>query len=63
VATDGGFEPHEAIMSSWLQVYGARIVSSIRVFSREKREVLHRPEEFSKVRQLVNEILMAIREI
>jgi len=53
VATDSGFEPHEAVMASWLRVYGAQIVGSIRVLSREKGEVLQRPEELGKVRQLI----------
>ena len=57
VATDGGFEPHEAVMSSWLRVYGAKIVGSIRVLSCEKGEVLRRPEEFAKLRGLVEAIV------
>ena len=56
VATDGGFEPHEAVMSSWLRIYGAEIVGSIRVLSCEKGEVLQRPGEYSKVGQLARTI-------
>ncbi|MDP6779531.1 MAG: flavodoxin family protein [Candidatus Latescibacteria bacterium] len=56
VATDGGFDPHEAVMRSWLQIYGAAVEASIRVFSCEKGEVLERPDEFAKVRQLVDAI-------
>ncbi|MBM4037149.1 MAG: flavodoxin family protein [Planctomycetes bacterium] len=58
VATESGFEPHEAVMASWLRVYGARILGSIRVLSCEKGEVLQRPEEFSKVRQLVDSLVL-----
>ena len=57
VATDGGFEPHEAVMRSWLQIYGATVDASIRVFSCEKGEVLERPDEFVKVRELVDAIV------
>lgn len=59
VATDSGFEPHEAVMASWLRVYGAEVVGGIRVLSCEKGEVLHRPEEFAKVRQLVDGIVLS----
>jgi multimeric flavodoxin WrbA len=57
VATDGGFEPHETVMGSWLRVYGAEIAGSIRVFSCEKGEVLRRPEEFAKLRRLVEAVV------
>ncbi len=56
VATDGGFEPHEAVMRSWLGIYGATVDATIRVFSCEKGEVLERPDEFAKVRDLVDTI-------
>ena len=57
VATDSGFEPHEAVMASWLRVYGAEVLGSIRILSCEKGEVLRRPEEFGKVRQLVDRLV------
>jgi multimeric flavodoxin WrbA len=60
VATDGGFEPHEAVMASWLRVYGAEILGSIRVLSREKGEVLERPGEIAKVEGLVETALARI---
>ena len=56
VATDSGFEPHEAVMASWLRVYGAEIVGTLRILSCEKGEVLRRPEEFGKVSQLVDRL-------
>ena len=58
VATDSGFEPHEAVMASWLRVYGAEVAGSIRVLACEKGEVLQRPDEFGKVRQLVDRLSM-----
>jgi multimeric flavodoxin WrbA len=58
VATDSGFEPHEAVMASWLGVYGAEVLGTIRVLSCEKAEVLQRPAEFGKVRQLVESLIL-----
>lgn len=57
VATDSGFESHEAILRSWLEVYGAEILGAARVFSCEKGEVLGRPAELAKVRRLVGAAL------
>jgi len=54
VAADSGFEPHEAVMESWLRIYGAGIAGSARVFAREKGEVLRRPEAFQAVQRLVD---------
>ena len=48
VATEGGFEPHEKILS-WMTVYGAEIVGKTRIYAREKGEVLQRPSEIGKV--------------
>ncbi len=55
-ATDSGFETHEAIMQSWFEIYGGEVIGAVRVFSCEKGEVLDRPEEFSKVRKLVDSL-------
>lgn len=54
VATESGFEPHEAVMASWLRVYGAQVVGAVRVLSCEKGEILERPDELAKVRRLVD---------
>jgi multimeric flavodoxin WrbA len=48
VATEGGFEPHEKILS-WVRIYGAEIIGKTRIYAREKGEVLQRPSEISKV--------------
>lgn len=48
VATASGFESHEDILS-WMRVYGAEIVDKIRIYAREKGEVLRRPREIAKV--------------
>ncbi len=56
VGADSGFEPHEAVMESWLRVYGAQICGKARVFAREKGEVLRQAEAFESVRRLVDEL-------
>ncbi len=58
VAADSGFESHEAVMGSWLRVYGAKVIGSLRVFAREKGEVLQRSEEFGKVRRLIDGLVL-----
>ncbi len=62
VGADSGFEPHEAVMESWLRIYGAEVAGRIRVFSREKGEVLQRPEEFAKVAAMVESICAGVVE-
>jgi multimeric flavodoxin WrbA len=62
VAADSGFEPHEAVMASWLLVYGAEVLASLRVLSCEKGEVLQRPSEMAKVRQLIDTLVPEVRE-
>lgn len=61
VAADSGFEPHEAVMASWLRVYGAEVIGSIRVLAREKGEVLQRPAELGKVGLLVDRLVPSTR--
>jgi len=56
VGADSGFEPHEAVMESWLRVYGAHVVAKARVFAREKGEVLEQPQAFESVRRLVEDL-------
>jgi len=56
VGADSGFEPHEAVMESWLRVYGAHVVGKARVFAREKGEVLEQPQAFESVRRLVEDL-------
>lgn len=58
VATDSGFESNEIVLDSWLLHYGAQILGTARVLSCEKGEVLQRPKEFAKVRQLVDSLAL-----
>ncbi|HID06932.1 MAG TPA: flavodoxin family protein [Armatimonadetes bacterium] len=60
IATASGFEPHEQVMASWLHCYGARIVSRVRLLACEKGELLQRPHEMAKLKQLVDDILSAL---
>ena len=39
-ADDGCWEPHEAVLSSWLRVYGAQLLPGVRILAREKGEAL-----------------------
>jgi len=55
VATSSGFEPHEKILS-WMKYYGAEIISKIRIYAREKGEVLQRPGEMAKVTEFAKKL-------
>lgn len=57
VAADGGFEPHEEVMASWLRTYGAKILGTARVLAREKGDLQTRPHEMAKVEELVKAIV------
>jgi multimeric flavodoxin WrbA len=61
VATEGGFETHEAILQAWIQAYGGVIVDKVRIYSREKGEVLSRPGEVKKLREFSNGLLRAMQ--
>jgi hypothetical protein len=61
VATSSGFEPHEDIMLSWLEYYGARLVAKERVLARNKGDILNRPPELEKARNAGRALLEAIR--
>jgi len=50
VAADSGFESHEEILS-WMRIYGAEIVGKVRIYAREKGEILQKPEEMAKLKR------------
>ena len=52
VAADSGFENNEEILESWLRAYSGEVVDKVRVLAREKGEILSRPNEVKKVREL-----------
>ena len=60
VATESGFETQEAILQGWLQSYGGTIIDRVRILSREKGEVLSRPNEVKKIREFAVKLLMGI---
>jgi len=60
VTTEGGFEPHEEVMTSWLRVYGAEVLAKARILACEKGEVLKRPGELRKVDLFVDEIVRKV---
>lgn len=59
VATEGGFETHEEILQAWLKSYGGVIVDKVRILSREKGEVLSRPNEIRKIKEFSVKLLRA----
>ncbi len=59
VAADGGFESHEKTLS-WMRVYDAEIIGKVRVYAREKGELLRKPEEIEKIEELVDILLRKI---
>ncbi len=61
VAASSGFEPHEDIMLSWLEYYGARPVARERVLARNKGDILKKPSELEKARNAGRALLRAIR--
>ncbi len=60
VATSSGFEPHEDIMLSWIEYYGANMVDKERIYAREKGDILKRPAELEKARKAGRQLLGAI---
>ncbi|KPK83835.1 MAG: hypothetical protein AMJ81_07200 [Phycisphaerae bacterium SM23_33] len=53
VATASGFEPHEAILSAWLEHYGARIIGKVRLLACEKDDLLTNPSQLRKLDEFV----------
>lgn len=51
VATASGFEPHEDVMRSWIEYYGARMIEGVRIYAREKGDLPKRAGELMKARQ------------
>jgi len=60
VATASGFEPHESIMTCWLDHYGARLVCKKRIYAREKGDLPKRPGELEKARSAARDLVAAI---
>jgi len=63
VATESGFETHETILQGWLQSYGGTIIDKVRILSREKGEVLSRPNEIEKIREFATKLLTGIQSV
>ena len=54
VSAGGGFTSHEHAMESWIRYYGMDIVGKIRIYAREKGEVLDKPTQLEKVNALAD---------
>ena len=48
VATASGFEPHEDVMLSWIEYYGANLVDRTRIYARDKGDLPRRAGELAK---------------
>jgi len=59
VATLSGFESHESTCASWLTMYGARVVSKVRVLACEAGDFAQREAEIEKVRRLALSLPLA----
>ena len=57
IAADGGFGPHEAVLSSWFGHYGGHLVDKVRLIAREKGELMASPTEVQKLDSLVRTIV------
>jgi len=55
VATEGGFEPHDAAITAWLTHYGADVVGVAHVLACDRGDFEARPEGQEKVRRVVRE--------
>ncbi len=51
IATASGFDPHENVMSSWIDYYGARMVGKERIYARDKGDLDRRPSELDKAKR------------
>jgi len=54
VSAGGGFNSHEDVMESWIRYYGMDIIGKVRIYAREKGEVLADPTQLEKVRALAD---------
>ncbi|MGQ9513731.1 MAG: flavodoxin family protein [Thermoproteota archaeon] len=57
VAAGSGFENHEAILESWIRAYSGEVVDKVRIFARERGEVLSRPTEIRKITEFASNLL------
>jgi multimeric flavodoxin WrbA len=56
VATEGGFDTHDRILSSWLRHYGAELIGKVRLYAREKDDLLNRPSQMRKLEEFISEL-------
>ena len=56
VAADGGFEPHEQVMTSWLHHYGARMLGKARILARELGEAENSAQAHETLAQVAQEL-------
>jgi len=57
IATESGFESHELVMSSWLEVYGVQIIDKIRIYAVEKDDCRNNPGVSEKLEHFAEKIV------
>jgi len=56
VAADSGFREQEIIMRSWLRHYDAEIMDYVRIFARDKNDLVNRKSELVKIDCMVENL-------
>jgi multimeric flavodoxin WrbA len=59
-ADEGCWEPHEAILSSWLRIYGAQMLPPVHVLAREKGEAMASPKAKAALDAWAEKLLTAL---
>lgn len=60
VAADSGFDPHEAVMTSWLGYYGATVVDRVRLYARETGDLAGSHDQMQVIRDSADELCRAL---
>jgi multimeric flavodoxin WrbA len=56
VATESGFETQERIVAGWLRHYGADLLATVRLYAREKDDLLNAPGELRKLDEFIDAV-------
>ena len=56
VAAEGGFGTHERVISVWLRYYGAELLGKVRLYARDKDDLLNRPSQMRKLERFIEEV-------
>ena len=62
VATESGFDTHEAILTTWLSHYGATVVAKVRLLAREAGDLANSPAELGKLDAFIRRLRPKLSE-